>query len=78
MSQASTTKESPAPNDVLCQTCGWTYGMICPECGPGCGCATSCTGWRHAEYDESEPLGERDGCECGPYQEGDCQCFDYR
>ncbi|MDG4759288.1 hypothetical protein [Micromonospora sp. WMMD710] len=24
-------------NKVMCTTCGWTNGMVCPEC-PGCGC----------------------------------------
>lgn len=34
----------------LCDICGWTIGMVCPEC-PGCGCYTGrCTGWRHSEY----------------------------
>jgi hypothetical protein len=52
--------------------------MICPECGPGCGCAVGCSGWRHAEYNQGEPLDEYgDGCECGPYRDGDCQCFDF-
>lgn len=36
-------------NDILCGTCGWTYGMICPEC-PGCGCCNGqCSEWRHEE-----------------------------
>jgi hypothetical protein len=37
-------------NQESCEVCGWTYGMLCPEC-PGCGCYTGrCSGWRHAEY----------------------------
>jgi hypothetical protein len=64
-------------NQVLCERCGWTGGMACPECD-GCGCDRSCTGWRHAEYDpDPEPMS---GCrECGaggdPY--GECCCYDY-
>ncbi len=50
--------------------------MICPECSKGCGCVTSCTGWRHGEWgaeDDHEPVacpecgGERGspyGCDC--------------
>jgi hypothetical protein len=36
-------------NELLCETCGWTAGMTCPECA-GCGCSEGCTGWRHQEY----------------------------
>jgi hypothetical protein len=25
---------------TLCEDCGWTVAMACPECSPGCGCAT--------------------------------------
>jgi hypothetical protein len=65
-------------NQVLCDRCGWTGGMACPECA-GCGCDHGCTGWRHAEYDpDPEPMS---GCrECGaggsgdPY--GECDCYD--
>jgi hypothetical protein len=57
--------DNPA-NQLLCATCGWTMGMECPEC-PGCGCYTSCSGWRHAEYradGERDPWEDR--CvECG-------------
>lgn len=63
--------------DVMCTACGWTFGMICPEC-PGCGCYNSqCSGWRHAGYaqdadDDSEPGDcgdpECEGCDtCSPY-----------
>lgn len=35
---------------LLCETCGWTLDMICPEC-PGCGCYSGeCDGWRHGNY----------------------------
>lgn len=42
---------------TLCETCGWTMAMICPECAEGCGCATGCTGWRHRDYgfDDDDP-----------------------
>jgi len=74
--------DDPA-NEMLCETCGWTMGMICPEC-PGCGCYTgSCTGWRHHEYRDPDMDGlddDPDACpECGaggrgdPY--GECVCF---
>lgn len=36
-------------NEVMCERCGWTNGMVCPECS-GCGCENGwCTGWRHKE-----------------------------
>jgi hypothetical protein len=57
--EASAWYDDPA-NQLLCGTCGWTLGMICPECAKGCGCETSCTGWRHAEYagdDDLDPSG---------------------
>ncbi|MFR9675763.1 hypothetical protein [Streptomyces sp. TR02-1] len=51
---------------VMCDVCGWTWGMVCPEC-PGCGCYSGeCTGWRHHEYAEEDPDFEpEDECECG-------------
>jgi hypothetical protein len=69
--------EDPA-NELLCEVCGWTMGMICPECSKGCGCETRCSGWRHAEWgfeDDDDPAssecpecgGELDspyGCDC--------------
>ncbi|MFD4243272.1 hypothetical protein ACFWP3_16975 [Streptomyces sp. NPDC058525] len=74
------TDTTPAPatpdlDDLLCETCGWTLRMLCSECGPGCGCSTGCTGWRHSEYrqDEDDEPGdcgddECEGCmECSPY-----------
>ncbi|MCX4783327.1 hypothetical protein [Streptomyces sp. NBC_01264] len=63
------------PHDLMCTRCGWTFGMLCPECGPGCGCSTECSGWRHSEYrqDEDDEPGdcgddECEGCDdCSPY-----------
>lgn len=37
-------------NETLCDECGWTNGMVCPECERGCGCETRCSGWRHNEW----------------------------
>lgn len=67
-------------NEIMCEKCGWTYGMVCPEC-PGCGCYNGqCSGWRHHEYADDEyddqdgrcpdcggELGvdPRYGCDCG-------------
>lgn len=69
--------DDPA-NQVACEDCGWTNGMLCPECR-GCGCYNGrCGGWRHSEYaHEDELAAERDDCvECGggagPYDE--CIC----
>ncbi|MEU8526458.1 hypothetical protein AB0C77_12800 [Streptomyces sp. NPDC048629] len=72
-------------NQVMCRDCGWTYGMVCPECAKGCGCEYDCTGWRHAETRAA--TGDYDGdydpnaCEeCGaggrgdPY--GECCCYE--
>jgi len=62
-------------NEVLCRSCGWTVGMVCPECPRGCGCETGCTGWRHREWgphDDDDPEGQYVDCDdCG----GSC---DYR
>jgi hypothetical protein len=67
-------------NKVMCEDCGWTWGMICPECTPGCGCGTGrCSGWRHSEYDDpNDDEEEEHGCpECGggydTYEE--CVCY---
>lgn len=64
-------------NELLCATCGWTVGMICPECS-GCGCDNSrCNGWRHEEYMDPDELAELYACvECGgDTRTGyDCQC----
>lgn len=77
-------QKDPA-NQVMCRNCGWTYGMVCPECAKGCGCEYECTGWRHEEMraatgdfdDDYDP----NACpECGagggsdPY--GECFCYD--
>jgi hypothetical protein len=69
-------RNDPA-NQLLCETCGWTVGMVCPEC-PGCGCYNGqCSGWRHNEYMDEEQRAEQYACEeCGgdtrsPYS---CQC----
>ncbi|PZG19928.1 hypothetical protein [Nonomuraea aridisoli] len=36
-------------NQAMCERCGWTHGMVCPECS-GCGYENGrCTGWRHRE-----------------------------
>lgn len=68
-------------NEVMCETCGWTYGMVCPEC-PGCGCYNGrCSGWRHREdadnYDddcEGEPCMWCGEPGCPGY---DCNVEDY-
>ncbi|GAA3831965.1 hypothetical protein GCM10022226_61390 [Sphaerisporangium flaviroseum] len=56
-------------NEILCETCGWTVGMICPECSKGCGCEISCSGWRHQDWGpelDPEEEDERNTCEeCG-------------
>lgn len=64
--EAEAQYDDPA-NKLLCETCGWTVGMTCPECVPGCGCATGCSGWRHAEYTDDGGDGDGyGGCfECG-------------
>jgi hypothetical protein len=74
--EAEAVYDDPA-NQILCETCGWTMGMACPEC-TGCGCNNfTCTGWRHEEYMDSDELAELYACDdCG----GDtrnhysCQC----
>lgn len=68
---------------ILCEKCGWTLAMICPEC-PGCGCYNGqCSGWRHAEYafEDDDEHDDPNACpECGaggggdPY--GECYCYD--
>jgi hypothetical protein len=71
-------------NEVLCETCGWTVGMVCPEC-PGCGCYNrQCSGWRHEEFmdpDERRELEQaRNECpECGGNMQDhyDCQCHEH-
>ncbi|BBG20736.1 hypothetical protein RVR_P1122 (plasmid) [Actinacidiphila reveromycinica] len=68
-------------NQVMCKRCGWTNGMVCPECEEGCGCSVGCTGWRHGDYDGDLDDDDPYGCpECGaggsgdPY--GECVCYD--
>lgn len=61
---------------VLCEVCGWSLAMICPECSRGCGCETRCTGWRHSNYVadlEDEPDWETEGYDDDLYadDEGD-------
>ncbi|MFJ7990358.1 hypothetical protein [Streptomyces sp. NPDC096351] len=78
-------KNDPA-HQLLCEKCGWTRGMVCPECTPGCGCVTDCTGWRHQQDGGAGNEVEDDSdtgwtCqECGhgegtEYDEG-CDCED--
>lgn len=65
-------------NQVMCDTCGWTWGMGCPECVPGCGCNNGrCSGWRHREYRHEDDDADLDGdevCECGASHEYGCVC----
>ncbi|MFF3547086.1 hypothetical protein ACFYXD_35275 [Streptomyces platensis] len=69
---------------VLCETCGWSVAMVCPEC-PGCGCYNGqCSGWRHSEYahedDDYDDPDRNVYCQdCGagsssPYDE--CTCWE--
>ncbi|MEV4079168.1 hypothetical protein AB0J43_02595 [Nonomuraea fuscirosea] len=64
-------------NEIMCEKCGWTNGMVCPEC-PGCGCYNfTCSGWRHEEYMDEEERRELRACrECGGDSEDhySCQC----
>ncbi|WP_195911434.1 hypothetical protein [Streptomyces kaniharaensis] len=67
-------------NQLLCERCGWTVGMICPECS-GCGCVYGCTGWRHDEWaheeDRIDPVGCPDcGAGCGENPYAECCCWD--
>lgn len=67
--QAQVAYDDPR-NQVMCHECGWTYGMVCPEC-PGCGCYNDrCSGWRHHEFagddDPDDPHDRIAECEeCG-------------
>ena len=45
---------SDSRNELLCEVCGWTNGMVCPECPKGCGCQVGCTGWRHTEWSDDD------------------------
>jgi hypothetical protein len=68
-------------NKTMCETCGWTFGMVCPEC-PGCGCYNRrCSGWRHREYMHEDELRELEELEAecpecgGDTRTGyDCDC----
>lgn len=64
--------EDPA-RKTLCETCGWTVGMTCPECS-GCGCDARCTGWRHDEFGQDDDEPEDYQCECGAGHEYSCVC----
>lgn len=70
--------DDPA-NQVMCETCGWTNGMVCPEC-PGCGCYNGrCSGWRHDELmddDERRELRECPDCGGDSTNHYDCRCDD--
>ena len=75
--EASAHYDDPATT-LLCATCGWTVGMVCPECSPGCGCVSTCSGWRHREYSHDDDLMDDDDgdceCECGASHEYECVC----
>jgi hypothetical protein len=76
--QAEAWYDDPA-NQPLCQACGWSRGMVCPECRPGCGCSVGCSGWRHREWgpnagDDDLPDDGPDVCECGADNEYSCVC----
>ncbi|MGW7505941.1 hypothetical protein ACWGIR_31075 [Streptomyces albidoflavus] len=77
-------EQTDPANQIMCRTCGWTYGMICPECAKGCGCEYECPGWRHAEmraatgdYDDYDDPNACPECGAGgggnPY--GECACY---
>ena len=59
----------------MCDRCGWTYNMACPECN-GCGCDHQCTGWRHREYTGDDPDPEEYCGECGAMNGYQCNCYD--
>lgn len=57
-------------NQMLCGTCGWTMGMICPECAKGCGCVppSECDNYRHRDWGnfDTDDDPQDYGCpECG-------------
>ena len=68
-------------NQRMCAVCGWTWGMVCPECPKGCGCQVGCSGWRHTEFMDEDEDERRDRVEC-PECGGDstnhyeCTCYD--
>jgi hypothetical protein len=65
-------------NQELCADCGWTVGMVCPECEKGCGCEYRCSGWRHGEWNEPDDDGGIDSVDycmgCGAEDEEFCVC----
>ncbi|GGO98267.1 hypothetical protein [Wenjunlia tyrosinilytica] len=70
-------------NQVMCRDCGWTYGMVCPECAKGCGCEYDCTGWRHEEmraatgdYDDDPNACPECGAGGGGDPYGECCCYE--
>lgn len=78
-------QQNDPANQIMCRLCGWTYGMVCPECATGCGCEYECTGWRHEEMraatGDYDPDDDPNACpECGagggsdPY--GECVCYE--
>lgn len=77
--QAEAWYDDPA-NAMLCGTCGWSRGMVCPECPRGCGCVVGCSGWRHREWgllddDEDDDHGCREcGADSGGDPYGECVC----
>ncbi|THA72476.1 hypothetical protein E6R60_26460 [Streptomyces sp. A0642] len=65
---------------TLCETCGWSLSMICPECSQGCGCSTDCTGWRHREHgSEDDDFGDGDPFEDehGEWDEDEDEEYEY-
>lgn len=65
-------------NQPICNVCGWVGDMACPECS-GCGCDTSCTGWRHREF--AAESGFDDDLDADHFQQDCPDCggsFDYR
>ncbi|MFD4050154.1 hypothetical protein ACFWSF_32170 [Streptomyces sp. NPDC058611] len=83
--EALAARRADPRNQTLCEDCGWTVGMTCPECAKGCGCEYQCSGWRHEEmraatgdYGDDPDSGVYcDECGAGassPYEE--CVCYD--
>ena len=68
--------EDPA-HRTMCEDCGWTFGMVCPECS-GCGCDRSCSGWRHREFaaDDDPDYADLYCEECGADSHYQCSCDD--
>lgn len=67
-------------NETMCEVCGWTYNMVCPECSLGCACEGNCSGWRHSEYEFDDgwdaDYADRTECEgCGAGHEYHCVCY---